>query len=225
VIIDPNGNPADWSTGAAWRPSHERDGSPGEKDVILGDLNEDHRVNLLDLAILRSHLGVAAGASRSDGDLNHNGAVTRGDLTRMLANYGRVYPPPPVPSPPAGSPPVPAPPVPAPLALAPLAPAVVAAAAPASLVQRTVAVPSRLLAPPRAAAIAGADRPESPASAVSVASEREVSANRRSSTASNSTLARSVSVDSTRPGSPTLRAVRRPAVRLIAAAVDDVFAS
>jgi hypothetical protein len=100
VIINPAGNPTNWNAAAAWRPSHERGGSPGVRDLMLGDVNADNRVDLVDAAIVQTHLGTAAGATRADGDLNRDGRVNRIDAALLAQNVGRFYNPPIAPSPP-----------------------------------------------------------------------------------------------------------------------------
>jgi chitodextrinase len=52
--------------------------------ALLGDLNGDHKVNLLDLSILLSHWN-KAGA----GDFNNNGRVDIFDLSVLLGQYGK----------------------------------------------------------------------------------------------------------------------------------------
>lgn len=92
VKLDAASDPASWSEGSAWRPSFESGGSPGARDVMRGDLNLDDRVDLLDLGVLQSHFGIAAGATRADGDISGDGAVSRIDVALLAANYGRSYP-------------------------------------------------------------------------------------------------------------------------------------
>ena len=99
VILDPAGAVANWSDGPAWRPSHELAGSPGEKDLLLGDMDQNDRVDLRDLAILQSNLGTTSGATRLSGDLTRDGAVTREDLARFVSAYGRSFAPPAGPAP------------------------------------------------------------------------------------------------------------------------------
>jgi hypothetical protein len=96
-------NPADpnlarWNEATGWRPSFELDGSPGESDVLLGDLNLDGRVGLADLAILQANLGRTSGATPLQGDLNGDLAVNREDVARFVERYGRAYVPPVSPS-------------------------------------------------------------------------------------------------------------------------------
>jgi hypothetical protein len=89
VIIDATGPTASWNDGAAWQPSAELGGSPGADEVLPGDVDGNHRVDLVDLALLQSHLGTLVGAERSDGDFNGDGAVTRADAAILLRNLGR----------------------------------------------------------------------------------------------------------------------------------------
>jgi hypothetical protein len=51
---------------------------------ITGDLNGDHRVNILDLSTLLSHWN-KSGA----GDFNNNGRVDIFDLSTLLSHYGQ----------------------------------------------------------------------------------------------------------------------------------------
>ncbi|MEX0586847.1 MAG: lamin tail domain-containing protein, partial [Pirellulales bacterium] len=93
VIADADDPLADPNTAPAWRASYEADGSPGEKDLMAGDINEDNRVDLVDLALLQAHYGVASGAARADGDFNRDGAVGRADLAILARNFGRSLSP------------------------------------------------------------------------------------------------------------------------------------
>ena len=94
VILAPLGNLDDWGDGAKWRPSFERDGSPGERDQMLGDFDADQDVDLLDLAYLQSRLDVNGPATSLTGDLTRNGIVNREDAARFVLNFGRSYQPP-----------------------------------------------------------------------------------------------------------------------------------
>jgi uncharacterized protein (DUF2141 family) len=58
-------------------------------DVLQGDINGDGRVNLIDLAILQSSIGLTSGASAAQGDWNGDGAVDRADVAILLKNLGR----------------------------------------------------------------------------------------------------------------------------------------
>ncbi|MEX0641179.1 MAG: lamin tail domain-containing protein, partial [Pirellulales bacterium] len=93
VIVNPLGETDAWDDRLGWRASFEFNGSPGEKDLMQGDVNEDNRVDLTDLAILQMHFGTPSDATRSQGDLNRDGAVTRYDVAILARNYGRSYPP------------------------------------------------------------------------------------------------------------------------------------
>lgn len=95
VIVDPLTDPGNWGQATAWRASRETGGSPGDVDALSGDLNADGTVGLRDLILLRNHLGLAAGAKRSDGDLDGDGAVTMTDLAAWTRNYGRTVVAPP----------------------------------------------------------------------------------------------------------------------------------
>ena len=74
---------------ASWRDSYQMLGSPGERDVLLGDFNLDQRVDGLDLRFLQSRLGVTSGATAMTGDLTRDGAVGRGDVAKFIGNFSR----------------------------------------------------------------------------------------------------------------------------------------
>jgi hypothetical protein len=98
VIVDVNASTSTWSDAPAWRASFETDGSPGEDDYLRGDLNADQRVDLLDLAIFQVNLGITVGATRSQGDMNRDGAITRADAAALARNFGRSFTVPQAPS-------------------------------------------------------------------------------------------------------------------------------
>jgi hypothetical protein len=106
VIRDASADPATWGDAASWRPSIYVGGSPGQPDLLVGDLDGDHRVALSDLAILARNTGTTS-TTRARGDLSGDGAVTRIDLALLAPNYGATYTPPPPtmpgPSPTAGA--------------------------------------------------------------------------------------------------------------------------
>jgi hypothetical protein len=83
VLIDLDG---DFSDPAAWRASLQPLGSPGAEDVLLGDLNQDLSVSLIDLAMLQANLNSAG--TLDDGDLNQDGQVDRADAAILLRNLG-----------------------------------------------------------------------------------------------------------------------------------------
>jgi hypothetical protein len=100
VISDSAGNPSNWPDPLRWRASFEPGGSPGEKDRVQGDVNEDLHVDAADLVIVQMNLGTVGGAARGDGDLDGDGAVTRGDVALVARSFGRSFPPPlPAPAP------------------------------------------------------------------------------------------------------------------------------
>jgi hypothetical protein len=102
VIIDPQLNLAAWDHGASWRPSFEAGGSPGERDMMLGDFDNDMDVDLSDLMFLQQHLGMN-GATKALGDLTDDGTVDRRDLARFVASFGRSYVAPAAPAASAGA--------------------------------------------------------------------------------------------------------------------------
>lgn len=91
VRRDPAGPLHDWNVASGWRASRESH-SPGERDLFAGDADGNDRVDLADLAIVQRMLGTPAGATRSEGDLNRDGAVTRNDVALLALNYGRYDP-------------------------------------------------------------------------------------------------------------------------------------
>jgi hypothetical protein len=102
VIIDPQLDSAAWDHGASWRPSFEAGGSPGERDMMLGDFDNDMDVDLSDLMFLQQHLGMN-GATKALGDLTDDGTVDRRDLARFVASFGRSYVAPAAPAASAGA--------------------------------------------------------------------------------------------------------------------------
>jgi len=59
-------------------------------DSCIGDLNDDDRVDLGDLAILLANYGMAEGAEPEDGDLDWDGDVDLADLSALLSRYRTV---------------------------------------------------------------------------------------------------------------------------------------
>jgi len=55
-----------------------------------GDVDDDGRVQLNDLALLLINFGTMGGMTQSDGDLNCNGSVDLPDLALLLRNFGSV---------------------------------------------------------------------------------------------------------------------------------------
>lgn len=92
VIVDPLAAVDTWNIGSAWRPSTEQGGSPGEAESarVEGDIDGDLKVDLVDLAILQSHFGIASGATPGQGDLNADGTVNRADAAILARNFGRT---------------------------------------------------------------------------------------------------------------------------------------
>jgi hypothetical protein len=90
VILATDGSVDTWNDGAAWRPSREVGGSPGERDLFLGDFDANDRVDLADLVFLQSHLGWPANATRSTGDLTGDGTVDRRDVAAFAARFGKA---------------------------------------------------------------------------------------------------------------------------------------
>jgi hypothetical protein len=74
-----------------WR-GHEQDAYyvielEGE-ETLVGDLNGDCEVNLVDLAILLTHYGETGGVEYSDGDIDGDDDVDIADLAALLGHYG-----------------------------------------------------------------------------------------------------------------------------------------
>jgi hypothetical protein len=90
VIVNEAADAATWTEGASWRDSYQMLGSPGDRDLLLGDFNLDQRVDGLDLRYLQSRFGVALGATAMTGDLTRDGAIDRADVARFVANFGRA---------------------------------------------------------------------------------------------------------------------------------------
>lgn len=90
LIVDPLAAVETWDLAASWRAGREVDGSPGSVDVLHADVNLDDRVDLIDAAVLQSHLGLTSGAMRADGDLNGDGTVNRTDAAILARSYGRA---------------------------------------------------------------------------------------------------------------------------------------
>jgi hypothetical protein len=56
----------------------------------VGDLNDDSRINLSDLAQLLGSYGTTSGAEYEDGDLDGDTDVDLADLAELLGHYGEV---------------------------------------------------------------------------------------------------------------------------------------
>jgi DNA-binding beta-propeller fold protein YncE len=59
---------------------------------MVADVNNDHVVDVADLAILLSNFGTLSGATRENGDLDGDGDVELGDLTILLSAFGASCP-------------------------------------------------------------------------------------------------------------------------------------
>jgi hypothetical protein len=91
VILNAGGPVEQWSNSAAWRVSFELGGSPGGRDWLYGDFDEDSDVDLVDLGFLQRRVGTTSGATHSTGDLTGDGAVDRRDIARFVRNFGRSH--------------------------------------------------------------------------------------------------------------------------------------
>jgi spore coat protein CotH len=70
----------------------------GEPSIstLVGDLNGDGHVGLLDITLLRNQIGVTGfGAGAMSGDLNHDGVVNLADLAVIVSNLGETVSTPP----------------------------------------------------------------------------------------------------------------------------------
>ncbi|MEX2186307.1 MAG: lamin tail domain-containing protein [Pirellulales bacterium] len=94
VVADAAAPLSAWNQASGWRASLQLGGSPGEDERLIGDLDGDYRVGLVDLAILQSHFGIASNATMSDGDLNGDGAVNRSDVAVLAKYFGTSISPP-----------------------------------------------------------------------------------------------------------------------------------
>ena len=66
----------------AWTPSSTVVGTPGQREIVLGDVNADGVVNILDLVLVASRIG---GAYTPEADINGDGIVDVQDLV-VIAN-------------------------------------------------------------------------------------------------------------------------------------------
>ena len=66
----------------AWIASPTADGTPGQREVIVSDVNADGVVNILDLVLVASRIG---GAYAPEADINGDGIVDVQDLV-VIAN-------------------------------------------------------------------------------------------------------------------------------------------
>jgi hypothetical protein len=80
AIAAPQASRELWNNASQWRESYERGGSPGQRDRMIGDVNDDLRVNWIDLAIVQSHYGIAQGATWESGDFDRDCTVNRIDV-------------------------------------------------------------------------------------------------------------------------------------------------
>lgn len=87
VVVDEFALAELWNAQSNWRPSYAPHGSPGERDIVVGDFTGDLRVDLIDAIILRFNLG-ATGATLEQGDANDDGTVDYADLALLVKNYG-----------------------------------------------------------------------------------------------------------------------------------------
>lgn len=87
-----NGIPDECDIASGHSKDCDHDGVPDECEdfLVLGDLNHDYGVDLLDLAILLSNFNT--GTTYSQGDIDLNGVVDLADLTLLLSHYGTHCP-------------------------------------------------------------------------------------------------------------------------------------
>jgi hypothetical protein len=91
AVVDERADRANWELATGWRASLAGGGSPGDLDLLSGDFDADHRVGAHDLAALQAHLGLSAGASRTDGDFNRDGGVNRLDVALFVGHFGNEF--------------------------------------------------------------------------------------------------------------------------------------
>jgi hypothetical protein len=70
-------------------------GAPSPDTSLLGDVNDDGRVDRTDLALLAASYGMTGGAGRGDGDFDGNGRVDLLDLATLKTHFGVVRDAPP----------------------------------------------------------------------------------------------------------------------------------
>jgi hypothetical protein len=92
VVVDPFAPQENWDGKSGWRASDGFRGSPGLIDPQPGDTGGDRRVDLTDLATIQAHLGLSSGATRGDGDLDDDDAVSRSDVAILAMNLGQHHP-------------------------------------------------------------------------------------------------------------------------------------
>ncbi len=83
VFKDPHAEKATWSEKASWRTSFVIGGTPGSDDRLPGDANQDGRVDLEDLILVRENFG-GTGA----GDVNGDGIIDLADLNEVRNSIG-----------------------------------------------------------------------------------------------------------------------------------------
>lgn len=89
VIIDPSAAKDSWSQKSAWRASFAPGGTPGSDDRLPGDANQDGKVDIEDLNIVRSSFGESG-----PGDVNGDGIVDLQDLNAVRNALASVPPAP-----------------------------------------------------------------------------------------------------------------------------------
>ena len=94
VIVDTFAPLETWDGKLGWRASDGFRGSPGAIDPLPGDAGGDRRVDLTDLVTIQAHLGLSVGATRGDGDLDDDDAVSRTDVAILAMNLGQYRPSP-----------------------------------------------------------------------------------------------------------------------------------
>ena len=71
----------------AWMPSSRGDGTPGQREVIVGDVNADGIVNILDLVLVASQFGETG---ETPADVNGDGTVNVQDLVSIANAWNDV---------------------------------------------------------------------------------------------------------------------------------------
>jgi hypothetical protein len=84
VVRNPQAAKYTWNQANAWRASFVPGGTPGTDDKLPGDANQDGKVDLEDLNLVRSNFGESG-----EGDVNGDGVVDLSDLNEVRNAIGQ----------------------------------------------------------------------------------------------------------------------------------------